>query len=165
MDPHSHSFNMFANQMPGYYTPTPGGTNTIYHHQAGDLHTPSYGFGISTPLSLPTSEGALHAGHQAAAFHGFHPQIPQHIQHPSFHEIDPFHMQQQPPQQHGLPPHHFSNHPSLEGIEGVLGESPIEDFGMDAAMQHPRHSPDMMLLPHSMLRAMQPPPVHPSGDK
>ncbi|KAK0957658.1 hypothetical protein LTR91_021752 [Friedmanniomyces endolithicus] len=160
MDPNSQSFSMFANQMPAYYTPTPGGTNTIFHHQAGDLHTPNYGFGLNTPLSLPTSEGALHAGHQAAAFHDFHGQQ-QLMQHPSFHDVDPFQMHQQ----HGFPPHHFSHHSSLEAIESALGESPTDDLGMDQSIQHQHPSADMGFHPHSMHRAMQPPPVHPSGDK
>ncbi|ROT35759.1 hypothetical protein SODALDRAFT_50631 [Sodiomyces alkalinus F11] len=60
MDPNSFSFASFANAPPGYYTPTPGGTNTIYHPQAGDLHTPNMGpsMGLGTPLSMPTSESA-----------------------------------------------------------------------------------------------------------
>src|ERR1700754_3926201 len=53
MDPNSYAFSTFANQPPGYYTPTPGGFNTLYHPQAGDLHTP--GMGMNTPLSMPHS--------------------------------------------------------------------------------------------------------------
>ncbi|RMZ81993.1 hypothetical protein DV737_g2318, partial [Chaetothyriales sp. CBS 132003] len=40
MDPNSFAFSAIANQPPGYYTPTPSGFNTLYHSQAGDLHTP-----------------------------------------------------------------------------------------------------------------------------
>ncbi|KAK3117144.1 hypothetical protein LTR53_001801 [Teratosphaeriaceae sp. CCFEE 6253] len=160
MDPNSHDFNMFANQMPGYYTPTPGGTNTLYHPQAGDLHTPGYGFALGTPLSMPTSEGALHAGHQVAAFQGFQTQLPQHMQQSFAQEIDPFQMQQ-----HGFPPHHFTHHPSLEVMDSRGDDSPGEDFGMDAhGQQHQNQSQDMAFQPHSMHRAMQPPPLHPSGD-
>ncbi|KAK6844039.1 hypothetical protein PG987_004899 [Apiospora arundinis] len=45
-----------------YCAPTPSGTNTTYHPQAGDLHTPTLGLwmGLGAPLSLPTSEGATH---------------------------------------------------------------------------------------------------------
>ncbi|KAK4960543.1 hypothetical protein LTR10_003439 [Elasticomyces elasticus] len=159
MDPHSQTFDMFANQMPGYYTPTPGGTNTLYHHQAGDLHTPSYAFGLGTPLSLPTSEGTLHAGHQAAAFHGFlHSHASQLVHQPSYHDVDPFQMQQ-----HGFPPHHFTNQSSLESMESALAESPVDDSNLDAPMQH--HSAEMGFYTQGMQRPMQPPPVHPSGDK
>merc|ERR1712230_127509 len=59
MDPNSFAFSAFANQPPGYYTPTPGGTNTLYHNQADNNHTPGMGMGmgLGTPLSLTT----LHA--------------------------------------------------------------------------------------------------------
>jgi hypothetical protein len=161
MDPNSHQFNMFANQMPGYYTPTPGGTNTLYHHQAGDLHTPGFGMGLGTPLSLPTSEGALHAGQQAAAFQAYHPHLPQHVQHSSFHNVNPFQVQHQP----GFPPHHFTH--EYDGLHGPMaGDSPLDDMTLDAALQQQQHhSPEIMFQPHSMAKAMQPPPLHPTGDK
>ncbi|KAI1757547.1 CP2 transcription factor-domain-containing protein [Xylaria castorea] len=92
LDPNSFSFSAFANQQPGYYTPTPGGTNTLYHHQAGDLHTPSLGLvmGLNTPLSLPTSDGAIHAGPGMIDMSHFQSAIaPQH-----FHQ--PFHQFMQP---------------------------------------------------------------------
>src|SRR3954467_9216813 len=60
MDPNSLAFSAFANQPPGYYTPTPGGFNTLWHSSAaGDLHTPG-ALGLNTPLSLPHSMHALH---------------------------------------------------------------------------------------------------------
>lgn len=162
MDPNSQTFNMFANQMPGYYTPTPGGTNTLYHHQAGDLHTPSYGMGLGTPLSLPTSEGALHAGQQDAAFQNFQAHLPHHMQPPAFQNVNPFHMHQQ----QGFPPHHFTHQPSFEGMEGPVGESPVDDIGMDVHLQQQHHSPDMLFHhPQSMQHVMHPPPMHPSGEK
>lgn len=164
MDPDSHSFNMFANQMPGYYTPTPGGTNTLYHHQAGDLHTPGFAMGLGTPLSLPTSESALHAGQQGAAYHDFQAHLPHHMQQSALQNVSPFlHMQQ--PQQ-GFPPHHFSHHPSFEPMEGPIGESPVDDMGMDVHMLQQHHSPDLFMHhPQSTQTSMQPPPMHPSGDK
>ncbi|KAI9707209.1 MAG: hypothetical protein M1836_000169 [Candelina mexicana] len=80
LDPESFAFTSFANQPPGYYTPTPGGT-TLYHSQAGDLHTPSLGIGVGTPFSLSTSEGGMHAG-ITVDMHDFQ----QH----HFDNIDPF---------------------------------------------------------------------------
>lgn len=62
LDPNSYTFTSFANQPPGYYTPTPGGTSTLYHSQAGDLHASNFSFGLSTPLSLATSEASISAG-------------------------------------------------------------------------------------------------------
>lgn len=85
LDPGSFSFSSFANQPPGYYTPTPGGTNTIYHSQAGDLHTPTLGLGmgLGTPLSMPTTESGMHhptAMMDMSSFHhGIHPQQFQHF--------------------------------------------------------------------------------------
>ncbi|KAF2769398.1 hypothetical protein EJ03DRAFT_343413 [Teratosphaeria nubilosa] len=134
MDPNSQSFNMFANQIPGYYTPTPGGNNTHYHNQAGDLHTPGFGVGLGTPLSLPTSESALHAGQQGA-FHNFQPQLPQHLHQPSFQNVNPFHMHQQ----QSFPPHHFTNQPSFDGLDGHVDDSPVDDLGMDVSMQQFRY--------------------------
>ena len=59
MDTNSFAFASLANQSPGYYTPTPGGTHTWYHNRAGDLHTPGMAMGIGTPLSLPTTADAV----------------------------------------------------------------------------------------------------------
>ncbi|RYO87202.1 hypothetical protein DL762_004330 [Monosporascus cannonballus] len=79
LDPHNFNFHShFANQPPGYYTPTPGGTNTLYHPQAGDLHTPTLGLGmgLGTPLSLPISEGAMNAGPAIMDLSQFQPSVP-----------------------------------------------------------------------------------------
>ncbi|KAK4157685.1 Grainyhead-like protein 2 [Chaetomidium leptoderma] len=100
LDPGSFSFASFANHPPGYYTPTPGGTNTIYHPQAGDLHTPTLGMsmGLGTPLSMPNSDGAVHSGAGpmdiAGFHHGFHPQ--------QFQPFNAF-IQAPPPQQSFAP--------------------------------------------------------------
>ncbi|TPX18143.1 uncharacterized protein E0L32_002652 [Thyridium curvatum] len=100
LDPNSFSFASFANQPPGYYTPTPGGTNTLYHPQAGDLHTPTLGLGmgLGTPLSMPTSEGAIHPGSTMMDLAGFQQGL--HQQH--FHPFNPF-IQPPPPQQSFAP--------------------------------------------------------------
>lgn len=109
MDPNSYAFSAFANQPPGYYTPTPGGFGTLYHHQAGDLHTP--GMGMNTPLSLPHS------------VHTYHAQDPlMHLQHFNTHFLhqssfhDPFHPHQPQilvppqPQQQTFAPQAFLQH-------------------------------------------------------
>lgn len=101
MDPNSFSFANFANAPPGYYTPTPGGNNTLYHPQAGDLHTPSLalGMGIGTPLSMPTTEGAhMHATTAMMDMSGYH-----HGMH-----------QQPHPQQHQFHPHAQFHHPFIQ---------------------------------------------------
>lgn len=95
LDPNSFSFSAFANQPPGYYTPTPGGTNTIYHPQAGDLHTPALGLGmgLGTPLSMPTTEGGLHHGTAVMGLATYPHSLPAH----QFHHFNPF-IQPPPPQ-------------------------------------------------------------------
>ncbi|OAG35523.1 hypothetical protein AYO21_10331 [Fonsecaea monophora] len=90
MDPNSYAFSAFANQPPGYYTPTPGGFGTLYHPQAGDLHTP--GMGMNTPLSLPHSVHGLHAQDQLMHLQHFNP----HLLHQPHPFQDPFHPQQPP---------------------------------------------------------------------
>ncbi|KAH8692671.1 putative CP2 transcription factor [Talaromyces proteolyticus] len=57
LDPNSFQFMDFANQPPGYYTPNTGGMTTIYHPQAGDLHTP-LPYNLGTPISIPNTISA-----------------------------------------------------------------------------------------------------------
>ncbi|EME39949.1 hypothetical protein DOTSEDRAFT_74725 [Dothistroma septosporum NZE10] len=164
MDPNSNGFNMFANQLPGYYTPTPGGTNTLYHSQAGDLHTPGLNMGLGTPLSMPASDGGLHAGQQGP-FNGFPNHLPQHVQPhhvqpQQFQNVNPFQMHHQ----QGFPPHHFTQHPHYDEGLGPVGESPVDDLGMDMGLGH-HHSPEMLFQPPNLQTTMQPPPLHPSGEK
>ncbi|EJT75824.1 hypothetical protein GGTG_05753 [Gaeumannomyces tritici R3-111a-1] len=115
MDPNSFSFSNFANAPPGYYTPTPGGTNTLYHPQAGDLHTPSLalGMGLGTPLSIPTSEAQMHpAAAMMDMSGGFHPGMhPHHPQQQPYHHPQAPHFQhhfiQPPPTQPAFAPSSF----------------------------------------------------------
>ena len=91
LDPNSLSFTSFANQIPGYYTPTSGGVNTVYHNQsAGDLHTPGMALQLGTPLSMPLPEGPLGAGPSFDT--GFHPHM---FQNPGFQQPNSFPVQQQ----------------------------------------------------------------------
>ncbi|KAK3689812.1 CP2 transcription factor-domain-containing protein [Podospora appendiculata] len=131
LDPNSFSFASFANQTPGYYTPTPGGTNTIYHPQAGDLHTPtlSLGMGLGTPLSMPTAEGSLHhhASMDIPAFHHpFHPQQQQ------FHPFNPF--VQPPPPQPSFAPSSFVHQDTGYETMDQDGGSPIDSDPLEDKM-------------------------------
>lgn len=101
LDP-NFSFSGFTGHAPGYYTPTPGGINTLYHNAAGDLHTP--GMGMNTPLSMPHSLSSLHAQDHNMNFSHFHPQ--QFNQQP-FHDPYGQTQQQHPPPQH-LHPQSFA---------------------------------------------------------
>lgn len=99
MDPSSFAFASFANAPPGYYTPTPGGTNTIYHPQAGDLHTPtlSFGMGLGTPLSMPTTDAAMHHGAAMVDMTAFHGAAGMHPSQFQQHQFNPFVQQHHPP--------------------------------------------------------------------
>jgi len=163
LDPNSFAFSSFANQPPGYYTPTPGGTNTLYHSQAGDLHTPSFSMGLGTPLSMPTSEGPFHAGHvtnapmQAFSAQGIAPDL--------FHNPNPFafqhHQQQQPQHPQAFAPHQFLHQPSsFETFSDPHHEDPKpDDMRLDVEMAErspvvPFQGPSM----ETVLRKPLPPP-------
>jgi hypothetical protein len=164
LDPTSFAFTSFANQPPGYYTPTPGGTNTLYHSQAGDLHTPGFSFGLGTPLSLPTSEGTVHAGQPATNPHlqGFNPHA---LGTHHFHNVNPFGMQPQHAQ--SFAPHQFTHAPSAFD-HGPLAQthedSPMDNMVSDIEMQE--QSPLIGYAPHSydsnIAAAVVPPPLPPS---
>jgi hypothetical protein len=50
LDPNSSAFAAFANQPPGYYTPTPGGSTMGF--QSYELSVNNQGFGTNTPDSM-----------------------------------------------------------------------------------------------------------------
>jgi hypothetical protein len=151
LDPNSFAFTSFANQPPGYYTPTPGGTNTIYHPQAGDLHTPGFTMGLGTPLSIPNSDGGAHAAQTAGQ--SFNPQTlapsvfnnpnpfayashSQHSQHHSHHDHSQHDHSQSHQQQHQqtFAPHQFSHQPSFDHFHHA-DQTKIDHFPADVEMQ------------------------------
>ena len=144
LDPNSYTFANFANQPPGYYTPTPGGTSTLYHSQAGDLHAPNFSFGLGTPLSLPTSEGGISASQIPASgiasttttLTNF-PQAavaPHHFQNP-----EPFAIQI-PSHQGFMDPSYSQQMPDVDHVDPVPHSAPaIGDIHLD--MNIPEHSP------------------------
>jgi hypothetical protein len=124
MDPNSFQFMALANQPPGYYTPTPGGMTTIYHHQAGDLHTPTLGYNLVTPISIPNSlsEGLPVDPNADMNMHGFHHPtqfMPQHFQ-----NINPF------SQQAGYAPSTFLHRDSGYDPMDRSEESPMDHMTM-----------------------------------
>ncbi|KAI1082446.1 CP2 transcription factor-domain-containing protein [Whalleya microplaca] len=146
LDPNSFSFSAFASQPPGYYTPTPGGTNTLYHPQAGDLHTPSMGLsmGLSTPLSLPTTDGTIHAAPALMDLSQFHQGMPPH-QFPQ--QFNPF-IQPTAPQPAFAPStfvHHDTGYETMDHDGSPLGsESRGERLGSMDATFHSQSPPNMM---------------------
>ncbi|KAL1881134.1 hypothetical protein VTK73DRAFT_4581 [Phialemonium thermophilum] len=126
LDNNSFSFNSFSNVGTGYYPPTPGGTNTLYHPQAGDLHTPTLGLGMgmNTPLSMPTTDGTLHSSTSMVNLGGFqqglHPQ--------QLHHFNPF--IQPPAPQPSFAPSTFVHHDT--GYETMDQESsPMDSDNAD----------------------------------
>lgn len=160
MDPNSFAFAAFANQPPGYYTPTPGGFNTLYHSQAGDLHTP--GMGMNTPLSMPHSIHGLQAPEAHMHLQHFNPQM---LHHPQLFQ-DPFTQQQQQQQQQAPPPQQtFAPHAFLQHQDS--GYVAMDDSPHKTTPQQN----EMMLVPqpaHQMQSAVPGPaqlPSMPLGDK
>lgn len=150
LDPNSFAFSNFANQPPGYYTPTPGGTNTLYHNQAGDLHTPGMGMGmgLGTPLSLGPSSDGLHTG-AMMDMSGFSHQMP-----PQFQTYNPFGHQ---------PQHHLQQHQQHQSQQSYAPSSFIhQDTGYEtmeherSPMEDSRMGPIDMNLNQSPLMAYQP---------
>ncbi|RDW77277.1 hypothetical protein BP6252_05330 [Coleophoma cylindrospora] len=170
LDPNSFAFSAFANQPPGYYTPTPGGTNTLYHNQAGDLHTPGMGIGmgmgLGTPLSLPTSADGLHGGPMMdMSALGHH--MPPHFYNPFGHQQQhqQHHHQQQQLEQSSYAPSSFVHQDT--GYETMEHDgSPLEAESrmgsMDASLQH--QSPMMSFNPAQYEMAMSA-PMPPSAEK
>jgi hypothetical protein len=139
MDPNSFAFTSFANQPPGYYTPTPGGINTLYHSQAGDLHTPGMGMHLGTPLSMPHTGQSLQSHDSGVEMQAFPPHLVN--THHQFH--NPFVQQQQQAQQPAFAPSHFLQH---------------HDSGYEA-MEHSPHK----LSPHQQQDKFMGGVVHPQA--
>ncbi|KAI9643329.1 hypothetical protein NHQ30_007948 [Ciborinia camelliae] len=182
----NHSLSMLANQTPSYYTPTPAGMNSLYHHQAGDLHTHSMGMsmglgthnqvgdpntprmgmnmGLGSHFSLPTSEGALLTDTMMEISDFDQPQSP------IFQNFDPFsgfHNQQQAqePQPTSFAPSSFVRHDT--GYETMEHDgSPMDDTeGPLGSMEQAMHqSPLTISQPQSHDMAMSG-SVPPSAEK
>ena len=151
MDINSFSFSAFANQPPGYYTPTPGGMNTVYHNQAaGDLHTPGMAFHLGTPLSLPMADGSLHAGTSFDVHQGFNPEM---FQAQAFHNTNPFNQHQT------FPPSMLVHQDS--GYEAIEG-SPENDMDMSSGFHRESKLPSS--TPQRIEGSMAAPPP-PSAEK
>lgn len=162
LDPNSFAFHTFANQPPGYYTPTPGGTNTLYHHQAGDLHTPSgFTMGLGTPLSMPTSEGAVHAvQHTTAGMAPFTAMAPHSFENPNPFSL-PSHGQHHP-QEASFAPHQFHHHDTFHPMDSHADAQHMAAISSDVEMHE--GSPVLAFPPQSFGTAMHA-PMFQAGEK
>ncbi|KAJ5155612.1 hypothetical protein N7492_008415 [Penicillium capsulatum] len=84
MDPNSLHMISLAGQHSGLYTPNSGGLGPIFHNQAGDLHTPTLGMNMMTPLSL--SNPAMHQQAHPQTLDHFNPQFLGH----NMPEVNPY---------------------------------------------------------------------------
>ncbi|KAK1145581.1 hypothetical protein N8T08_004139 [Aspergillus melleus] len=90
VDPNSLSFmDSMSQQTGGYYTPNSGGLGTVFHNQAGDLHTPNLGLNLMSPLSLGHQVGGTNISADGSSM-----------------GLDPFSQQFMPPHYHN--PQHFA---------------------------------------------------------
>jgi hypothetical protein len=126
LDPNSFSFNNFANGPMGYYTPNSGGSNTLFHPQAGDLHTPTMGMGpgLATPLSMPTSGESIPSGAGIVDMTGFH-TLPPH----QLHHFNPF-VHVPPPQPSFAPSsfvHQDTGYETMEQDGSPLDSDPSDE--------------------------------------
>ncbi|KAI0487135.1 CP2 transcription factor-domain-containing protein [Xylaria cf. heliscus] len=151
LDHTTFSFGPFPGQQSGYYhPPTPGGSNTLFHPQAGDLHTPTLGLamGLTTPLSMPTSDGTIHAGPGLMDMSHFHQSAmaPQQF-HPPF---NPF--MQSAAQQPAFAPsslvHLDTGYETMDHDGSPLGsEAPVERMGPMDPTFHSQSPPLMGFRP------------------
>ncbi|KAH8757379.1 CP2 transcription factor [Diaporthe sp. PMI_573] len=180
MDPNSFAFANFANAPPGYYTPTPGGTNTLYHPQAGDLHTPTlFGMGLGTPLSMPTTEAAMQSGPGSGPgpnpspammnISGFH-HGPANLHPAQFHQQQQFNPFVQPhPQQQSFAPstfvHQDTGYETMDQDGSPMGSDQGDERigSIDSAFHG--QSPMMGFQPRQQYGMSMPMPMHPSAEK
>ncbi len=152
LDSNSFGFPSFANHPPGYYTPTPGGTSTAYHNQAGDLHTPGMGFNLGTPLSMPTSDGNAHPA--STNLHGFHSHLY------NSHQFSATNVYAPP--QSFAPSTFVHQDPGFDAMDASNSESPTHDMKMEVA---PRGNSSVVSFAPSAFEPSMPAPPLPMLEK
>lgn len=153
LDTNSFNFASFTQQPHGYYTPTPMGTGTAYHNQAGDLHTPGMGFHLGTPLSLPNSEAHIQPT-APSELHGFHA-----------HMLDPHHFYTENPfaAQPSFAPSSFLHQSSnFEALDATNNDLPAQGIKLES-----RLGPEAGIItyPPETFEASMPAPPVPSQEK
>ncbi|KAF7928842.1 uncharacterized protein EAE97_009684 [Botrytis byssoidea] len=145
----------FVNATPGPYTLTPGGTNTVYHPQAGDLHmgmgmgmNMGMGMGMGPPLSIPTTTDGLHTETMMGM-----PNFPTH----DFHDFNPFaHSHHHQPQQQptSYAPSSFIHQDTGYETMDHDGSPMDDDEGPLGSMERVMHQSPLTFQPHSYDMAM-----------
>lgn len=149
LESNSFTFPSFANNPSGYYTPTLGGSSTMYHNGAGDLHTPNMAFHLGTPMSMPTTDSQIQPP-SALDMHAFHPNLLS-----SFQPSGGF------PEQQSYAPSSFVHQDSgFEAMDASNDITPKQEMSMDLEMQRAKN-----LLPfarRSFNPAMTTPAIKPT---
>lgn len=124
IDPQSMTMMSLAGQHPGFYTPNSGGMGAIFHNQAGDLHTPTAGLNMSTPLSLsnPIPIGQHNA--PSAVNHFNQQYLAQNMP-----DMNPYVQQQQPT----FAPSAFMHRDSFEAMDESVDSTSIHHLPTDQA--------------------------------
>ncbi|KAF7920089.1 hypothetical protein EAE99_008210 [Botrytis elliptica] len=140
----------FLNAAPGPYTLTPGGTNTVYHPQAGDLHmgmgmgmNMGMGMGMGPPLSIPTTTDGRHTETMMGM-----PSFPTH----DFHDFNPFahsHHHQPQPQPTSYAPSSFIHQDTGYETMDHDGSPMDDDEGPLGSMERVMHQSPLTFQPHS----------------
>ena len=140
LDTNSFAFTAFANQHSEGFTPTPAAAmSDAFHNQAGDLHTPSMGFGLETPLSMSNSDGQNNST-ISDEMHAFHPHL---LQSQTFHSPNMFTQQQSYAPSSFV--HQDSGYETLHNVQDPLSANNIVDS------QH--HSPYTSLSVQNSVRS------------
>lgn len=121
IDPSGMPMMPLASQYPGFFTPNSGGMGATFHSQAGDLHTPTAGLNMITPLSLSNSMSVQ----QSQGLDQFNPQfLGQHVP-----EMNPF------TQEASYAPSAFlhTRDPGYDAMDESGDNSSLNDFPVDQA--------------------------------
>lgn len=123
IDPQSMTMMSLAGQHPGFYTPNSGGMGAIFHNQAGDLHTPTAGLNMITPLSL-SNPIPISQNNAPSTINHFNQQyLAQHMP-----DMNPY-VQQQPT----FAPSAFMHRDSFEAMDESVDSTSIHSLPADQA--------------------------------
>lgn len=106
----------------------------IYHNRAGDLHTPSMGFHMGTPMSMPTTDGQIHPASELD-MHALHPNL-----------LSSFLPSASYPQQQSYAPSSFIRQDSgFEAMDASNDVTPKQEMSMELEIQREKN-----LIPFTM---------------
>ncbi|KAJ5891845.1 uncharacterized protein N7473_008073 [Penicillium subrubescens] len=122
IDSQSMTMMSLAGQHPGFYTPNSGGMGAIFHNQAGDLHTPTAGLNMITPLSL-TNPIPINQHNGPSTINHFNQQyLAQHMP-----DMNPYIQQQ------AFAPSAFLHRDSFEAMDESVDSTSIHSLSIDQA--------------------------------